>query len=76
MDHMSSIKSAPANGASKMTDKFSADFDGIKGMLSQASDQVRGKVDEVRGKVEKNPIAALCAALGVGLVAGLLLRRR
>ncbi len=76
MDHMSSTKNAPANGASKMTDKFSADFDGIKGMLSHAGDQVRDKVDEVRGKVEKNPIAALCAALGVGLVAGLLLRRR
>lgn len=59
-----------------MTDKFSADLDGLKGMLSQAGDQVREKVDEVRGKVERNPLAALCAALGVGLVAGLLLRRR
>jgi len=73
---MDRISPAPANGASRMTDKFSADFEGIKGMLSQAGDQVRGKVDEVRGKVEKNPITALCAAVGVGLVAGLLLRRR
>lgn len=73
---MDRISPAPANGASKMTDKFSADLEGIKGMLSQAGDQVRVKVDEVRGKVEKNPISALFAAVGVGLVAGLLLRRR
>ena len=75
------------NGAETLQDLPSEALDVIKELVKEVRDetldliesgraQARGFEKSAEGAIRKNPLQAVCIALGVGCVLGLLFRRR
>jgi ElaB/YqjD/DUF883 family membrane-anchored ribosome-binding protein len=75
------------NGAEALQDLPSEALDVIKDIIQEVRDetidliqsgraQVNGLERSAEGAIRKNPLQAVCIALGVGCMVGLLLRRR
>ena len=79
--------SALENGAEALQDLPSEALDVLKEIIQEVRDetldliasgraQVSGLEKKAEGAIRSNPLPAVCIALGVGCVFGLLLRRR
>lgn len=69
-------KSGAGNVRSVAGSKLSETTDSLRGQYEHAKDLGIDGVRSIEDKIEKNPLAAIAIAAGVGLIVGGLIRRR
>lgn len=70
------VRNEAGNAREKIEDRVSELYEDGRGLLNAASEKAREMNDELTQRIERNPTTSVLAALGIGIIIGLLSRDR